>query len=730
MHVLKHLLVVKITIREMSAGDYRGDIAIDDISLTCGLCSNIPPLPMNPGQLSCNFETSFCSWSVSKHFDCPKSNYDWKRHCRPTPTNNTGPSMDSSNAMGYYIYMEASNSEEGSSSELKSRIFDRGGRNYCLQISYHMYGSDNKIGKLEIFSTYRGVLKNNIFKKDHNIGNQWNKLYIPLKSSEDVDQLIIKATSGGNEKCDIALDDLIIREGSCPGIEEKKLLCTFQNDLCGFKLFWQNANWQFIRSNLSIQSISPYNGSGANLNIQIRDTKNGPIFSLSSLKTTNGIWKKQEIQISSKSYEIFIQAIQGYWNENHIALDYFQINSGKCSRFNPIIYPVPKKNYGLQIGGITVKNDSFASFTSPIFSSSSANRCLSFSLKELVVPGQSNGVLPKIFVYFREEGMKSFRFSEEFIFSQKGSCSENINSTYLRTLKSNVEQFQIVAQASKNQQIRIISISEIFLKSSVCYSDNDLNKIGLNPPRCGLTSDTQFIIGGSSSNIADFPWQATVAFKRHGTVWLCGGTLIHERFVLTDADCIDPKDSPFTVYLGSNRLLQGTRYTSKTVFVHSSNNDKYKFGIVPVKLDRKVTLSNYINIACLRRHPLNGNENYTCIATGFGSSNPNTPTLASQSLLKAQLYLKNETFCSAALKTMNKNINLTYPQMICLWNNNYKQTCNGDGGSPLSCKIGNRWVVPGVVSTVLEPCNNKLSLYTQALYYFDWIAMIISQNTC
>ena len=58
------------------------------------------------------------------------------------------------------------------------------------------------------------------------------------------------------------------------------------------------------------------------------------------------------------------------------------------------------------------------------------------------------------------------------------------------------------------------------------------------------------IIGGDDTNLQEFPFAALLVFKSNGkSFYLCGGSLINRRYVLTAAHCIG-QSRPAAVLLG------------------------------------------------------------------------------------------------------------------------------------------------------------------------------------
>lgn len=91
----------------MRGSGFRGDIALDDVSLSSQACTLIPaaaqpalsvtPAPATttvapaniPTGFVCNFDTNICGWTQDK-----RDNFDWSRHRGSTGTAGTGPTND------------------------------------------------------------------------------------------------------------------------------------------------------------------------------------------------------------------------------------------------------------------------------------------------------------------------------------------------------------------------------------------------------------------------------------------------------------------------------------------------------------------------------------------------------------------------------------------------------------------------------------------------------------
>jgi hypothetical protein len=163
------------------------------------------------------------------------------------------------------------------------------------------------------------------------------------------------------------------------------------------------------------------------------------------------------------------------------------------------------------------------------------------------------------------------------------------------------------------------------------------------------------LVNGQTTMPGDWPWHAAI-FKSENSVnrYLCGGTLIDNRQILTAASClIDPTtNSPFdqkslVVVLGAFDLSHDNKYSKKVpvrnVFVfpyytypEADNN------VAIIRLATRVFFSDYVKPACVWEEDLNRlTQNYNVNGTilGWGISQyDQTPNLLKSSLLPIMGY--------------------------------------------------------------------------------------------
>ncbi|XP_070543873.1 meprin A subunit alpha-like [Ptychodera flava] len=183
---------------------YRGDIAIDDVSVTDGRC-------LSPGSpFVCDFEAGMCDFYQDSYDD-----FDWLMETGSTLTASTGPSADhtTSDNTGHYIYTEASTPQyHGARSRIISPSFPATNGS-CITFFYHMYG--DHMGTLNIYIYNDGdVMSDPVWSTTGNQGNHWKqlKIYLVRKSNYKV---TFEGVIGNSYQSDLALDDIELKQGDC-----------------------------------------------------------------------------------------------------------------------------------------------------------------------------------------------------------------------------------------------------------------------------------------------------------------------------------------------------------------------------------------------------------------------------------------------------------------------------------------------------------------------------------
>ena len=186
------------------------------------ICDTVTTFPYNYG-----FENTTANpeadWSSSCWYSDPENTgsnsysgpFRWTPTDSATPDSGTGPNGPHSGNM--YAYTEASGSNDGDVAELTSPLFDFSGFNLPqLSFYYFMYGSN--LGTLSV-DTYDGTTwTNDVWTmsgyQQISSSATWIQATVPLNNT--VKQIRFRAIRGNGYDSDIAIDDILIENITCP----------------------------------------------------------------------------------------------------------------------------------------------------------------------------------------------------------------------------------------------------------------------------------------------------------------------------------------------------------------------------------------------------------------------------------------------------------------------------------------------------------------------------------
>eukprot|EP00099_Drosophila_melanogaster_P026065 NP_726265.3 uncharacterized protein Dmel_CG30187, isoform C [Drosophila melanogaster] len=217
-----------------------------------------------------------------------------------------------------------------------------------------------------------------------------------------------------------------------------------------------------------------------------------------------------------------------------------------------------------------------------------------------------------------------------------------------------------------------------------------------------------------------------MAAVHNRTHFICGGTLIHKRFVLTAAHCIVDQDVQ-SVSLGAyNKSDPADRKDVITAVVHSSFDVRasYENDIGLLKLSSDVIFNALIRPICivLNKSMANHMRNMrTFKAFGWGTLRGNKTSDILQTIILNHLD-REECYMELSVYPSEKQICAGVPS---------GDTCGGDSGGPLTNDvfiqgIGNREVQFGIISVGKTSCDGQ-GVYTDLMSFADWIKMTIER---
>ncbi|XP_059040675.1 complement C1r subcomponent-like protein isoform X3 [Mustela lutreola] len=254
-------------------------------------------------------------------------------------------------------------------------------------------------------------------------------------------------------------------------------------------------------------------------------------------------------------------------------------------------------------------------------------------------------------------------------------------------------------------------------------------------PVCGRPvtpiAKNQEALGSSKAKPGNFPWQAFTNIYGRG-----GGALLGDRWILTAAHTIYPKDGIFVgrnrsvdVFLGHTSIDEMLRLGShpvRRVVVHPDyqpqESHNFDGDIALLELQRSVPLGPGLLPVCLPEREALYRSGVWGLVSGFGVDRGWLTT----ELKYTSLPVAPRAACRAWLRERQRS-ELFSANMFCAGDEMRQQSvCQGDSGGVFVVwdERAHRWVATGIVSWGVG-CGKGYGFYTKVLNYLDWIKAVM-----
>ncbi|CAH0561390.1 unnamed protein product [Brassicogethes aeneus] len=241
------------------------------------------------------------------------------------------------------------------------------------------------------------------------------------------------------------------------------------------------------------------------------------------------------------------------------------------------------------------------------------------------------------------------------------------------------------------------------------------------------------IIGADNdATFGEFPWMLGVLQDK---TYKCGASLIHPQVAVTAAHCVGGR-RPYKVRAGEwNWLVKDEplphqdRITKKVVIHPQYHSGTLSNDIALLVLREPFKLMENVGVICLPPKYLHL-ESQNCVATGWGKNSHKKGSYQT-TLKKVTLPLVPRSICLRSLQeAMLGPSFILHNSFLCAGGVGNKDTCKGDGGSPLICPVEGdmgKYQQVGIVSWGLT-CGviNTPGVYVNVLLFRDWIDNVMT----
>jgi len=237
---------------------------------------------------------------------------------------------------------------------------------------------------------------------------------------------------------------------------------------------------------------------------------------------------------------------------------------------------------------------------------------------------------------------------------------------------------------------------------------------------CGLVNRVTRIVGGSETEVNEYPWQVGLVSSSGKTPW-CGGSILDSTHILTAAHCTaGSSTSSIRVLLGEHNTLDND-YTIVNIAAINDHPDYNSITLANdfsiLTLASPITFTTTMRPVCLPAVTAEQYVGATATITGWGTLSSGGSL--SSTLQEVDVNVLSNSQCSNSYSGITSvNVCAASPG---------KDSCQGDSGGPMVVSENNRYAQIGVVSYGIGCANPSYpGVYARVTAVKSWIQGIAS----
>lgn len=255
-------------------------------------------------------------------------------------------------------------------------------------------------------------------------------------------------------------------------------------------------------------------------------------------------------------------------------------------------------------------------------------------------------------------------------------------------------------------------------------------------PDCGSSrKGNTRVVGGMPASLGAYPWIVALGYRNPDNAqnpkWLCGGTMITDKHILTAGHCVYNRNDLYIARVGEHDLYNKTDGASpediplvKAKIHEDYSSVKYTNDIAILTLSKKPDNDSVVPICLPHSEPYRSNTflRYQPFVAGWGALYFHGPS--SNVLRVASIPVVDNSACKRAYE----NQTIIDDRILCAgWPQGGKDACQGDSGGPLmygksAGEVDITYYQIGVVSYGFRCAEQGYpGVYTRVTNFIDWI---------